>query len=173
MKKILTLMAAMSACAGTAMASDFNFANPTVDAKEEGSALKYNETAKAFSFTVTAEDEITLTATGNVTVKLGGTVLTAENGKYKATADGELTIELGTSAVTKIVVVSSNSRLVQAEIEKAQAKMGEAVAAVAKYVNYLDFYNKVQEEISKAGQKVQDVKAKLAVLKDNTLLILM
>lgn len=167
MKKILTLMAAMSACAGTAMASDFNFANPTVDAKEDGSSpLKYDKTAKSFSFTVTAEDEITLTATGNVTVKLNGTTLTAENGKYKAKADGELTIELGTSAVTKIVVVSSNSRLVQAEIEKAQVKMGEAVAAVAKYVNYLDFYNKVQEEISKAGQKVQDVKAKLAVLKE-------
>lgn len=166
MKKILTLMAAMSACAGTAMASDFNFANPTVDAKEDGSALTYNETAKAFSFIVTAEDEITLTATGNVTVKLNGTALTAENGKYKATADGELTIELGTSAVTKIVVVSSNSRLVQAEIEKAQVKMGEAIAAVAKYVGYGDFYNKVQAEVSKAGQKVQDVKAKLAVLKE-------
>lgn len=166
MKKILTLMAAMSACAGTAMASDFNFANPSVDAKEEGSALTYNETAKAFSFTVTKDDEITLTATGDVTVKLEGTVLTAEDGKYKATADGKLTIELGTSAVTKIVVVSSNSRLVQAEIEKAQVKMGEAIAAVAKYVNYLDFYNKVQGEISKAGQKVQDVKAKLAELKE-------
>lgn len=166
MKKILTLMAAMSACAGTAMASDFNFANPSVDAKEEGSALTYNETAKAFSFTVTAEDEITLTATGAVTVKLNGTVLTAEDGKYKATADGELTIELGTSAVTKIVVVSSNSRLVQAEIEKAQVKMGEAIAAVAKYVGYGDFYNAVQAEVSKAGQKVQDVKAKLAVLKE-------
>lgn len=166
MKKILTLMAAMSACAGTAMASDFNFANPTVDAKEDGSSLKYNETAKAFSFTVTAEDEITLTATGDVTVKLNGTALTAEDGKYKATADGTLTIELGTSAVTKIVVVSSNSRLVQAEIEKAQVKMGEAIAAVAKYVGYGDFYNKVQAEISKAGQKVQDVKAKLAELKE-------
>lgn len=166
MKKILTLMAAMSACAGTAMASDFNFANPSVDAKEEGSALTYNETDKAFSFTVTKDDEITLTATGDVTVKLGGAVLTAEDGKYKATADGELTIELGTSAVTKIVVVSSNSRLVQTEIEKAQVKMGEAIAAVAKYVNYLDFYNKVQKEISKAGQKVQDVKAKLAELKE-------
>lgn len=166
MKKILTLMAAMSACAGTAMASDFNFANPTKDAKEDGSALTYNETAKAFSFTVTKDDEMTLTATGDVTVKLGGAVLTAADGKYKATADGELTIELGTSAVTKIVVVSSNSRLVQAEIEKAQVKMGEAIAAVAKYVNYLDFYNKVQEEISKAGQKVQDVKAKLAEYKE-------
>ena len=166
MKKILTLMAAMSACAGTAMASDFNFANPTVDAKEDGSSLKYDETAKAFSFNVTAEDEITLTATGNVTVKLNGTALTAENGKYKATADGKLTIELGTSAVTKIVVVSSNSRLVQAEIEKAQVKMGEAIAAVAKYVGYGDFYNAVQAEVSKAGQKVQDVKAKLAVLKE-------
>lgn len=166
MKKILTLMAAMSACAGTAMASDFNFANPSVDAKEEGSALTYNETAKAFSFTVTAEDEITLTATGDVTVKLNGSALTAVDGKYKATADGELTIELGTSAVTKIVVVSSNSRLVQAEIEKAQVKMGEAIAAVAKYVGYGDFYNKVQAEISKAGQKVQDVKAKLAELKE-------
>ena len=166
MKKILTLMAAMSACAGTAMASDFNFANPSVDAKEEGSALTYNETDKAFSFTVTKDDEITLTATGDVTVKLGGTVLTAEDGKYKATADGELTIELGTSAVTKIVVVSSNSRLVQTEIEKAQVKMGEAIAAVAKYVGYSEFYNKVQAEVSKAGQKVQDVKAKLAVLKE-------
>lgn len=166
MKKILTLMAAMSACAGTAMASDFNFANPTVDAKEDGSALTYNETAKAFSFTVTNGDEITLTATGDVTVKLGGAVLTAEGGKYKATADGTLTIELGTSAVTKIVVVSSNSRLVQAEIEKAQVKMGEAIAAVAKYVGYGDFYNAVQAEVSKAGQKVQDVKAKLAVLKE-------
>lgn len=166
MKKILTLMAAMSACAGTAMASDFNFANPSVDAKEEGSALTYNETAKAFSFTVTAEDEITLTATGDVIVKLNGSALTAVDGKYKATADGILTIELGTSAVTKIVVVSSNSRLVQAEIEKAQVKMGEAIAAVAKYVGYGDFYNAVQAEISKAGQKVQDVKAKLAVLKE-------
>lgn len=166
MKKILTLMAAMSACAGTAMASDFNFANPTVDAKEDGSSLKYDETAKAFSFTVTAEDEITLTATGDVTVKLNGSTLTAVDGKYKATADGTLTIELGTSAVTKIVVVSSNSRLVQAEIEKAQVKMGEAIAAVAKYVGYGDFYNAVQAEVSKAGQKVQDVKAKLAVLKE-------
>ena len=166
MKKILTLMAAMSACAGTAMASDFNFANPSVDAEKPGSALTYDETAKAFSFDVKAEDEITLTATGDVTVKLGGTVLTAEDGKYKATADGTLTIELGTSAVTKIVVVSSNSRLVQAEIEKAQVKMGEAIAAVAKYVDYLDFYNAVQAEISKAGQKVQDVKAKLADLKE-------
>lgn len=166
MKKILTLMAAMSACAGTAMASDFNFANPTVDAKEDGSALTYNETAKAFSFTVTAEDEITLTATGAVTVKLNGAALTAVGGKYTATSDGTLTIELGTSAVTKIVVVSSNSRLVQAEIEKAQVKMGEAIAAVAKYVGYGDFYNAVQAEVSKAGQKVQDVKAKLAVLKE-------
>lgn len=166
MKKILTLMAAMSACAGTAMASDFNFANPSVDAEKPGSALTYDETAKAFSFNVKAEDEITLTATGDVTVKLGGTVLTAEDGKYKATADGTLTIELGTSAVTKIVVVSSNSRLVQAEIENAQVKMGEAIAAVAKYVDYLDFYNAVQAEISKAGQKVQDVKAKLAELKE-------
>lgn len=166
MKKILTLMAAMSACAGTAMASDFNFANPSVDAKEEGSALTYNETAKAFSFTVTAEDEITLTATGAVTVKLNGAALTAVGGKYTATSDGTLTIELGTSAVTKIVVVSSNSRKVQTEIEKAQAKMGEAIAAVAKYVGYGDFYNAVQAEVSKAGQKVQDVKAKLAVLKE-------
>lgn len=167
MKKILTLMAAMSACAGTAMASDFNFANPTVDAKEDDSSpLKYDKTAKAFSFTVTAEDEITLTATGAVTVKLNGAALTAVGGKYTATSDGTLTIELGTSAVTKIVVVSSNSRKVQTEIEKAQAKMGEAIAAVAKYVGYSEFYNKVQAEVSKAGQKVQDVKAKLAVLKE-------
>ena len=166
MKKILTLMAAMSACAGTAMASDFNFANPSVDAEKPGSALTYDETAKAFSFDVKAEDEITLTATGDVTVKLNDAVLTAVDGKYKATADGTLTIELGTSAVTKIVVVSSNSRLVQAEIENAQVKMGEAIAAVAKYVDYLDFYNAVQAEISKASRKVQDVKAKLAELKE-------
>ena len=44
--------------------------------------------------------------------------------------------------------------------------MGEVIAAAAKYVNYLDFYNAVQAEISKAGQKVQDVKAKLAEYKE-------
>lgn len=49
MKKILTLMAAMSAVAGTAMANDFNFANPVANAKEEGSKLEFNEESKAFT----------------------------------------------------------------------------------------------------------------------------
>lgn len=56
-------MAAMSAVAGTAMANDFNFANPVANAKEEGSKLEFNEESKAFTLPVTSGDEITLTAT--------------------------------------------------------------------------------------------------------------
>lgn len=168
MKKILTLMAAMSAVAGTAMANDFNFANPVANAKEEGSSLQFNEESKAFTLPVTNGDEITLTATGDITVSLGGVELTKnENGKYAVTSDGNLTITLAeNAAVTKIFVESSNTRAIQVEIDKAYDEMGKAIAAVAKYVTYEDFYTKVQEAISKAGEKVQDVKAELAEKKE-------
>ena len=154
-------MAAMSAVAGTAMANDFNFANPVANAKEEGSSLKFNEESKAFTLPVTSGDEITLTATGDITVSLGGVELTKnENGKYAVTSDGNLTITLAeNAAVTKIFVESSNTRAIQAEIDKAYDEMGKAIAAVAKYVTYEGFYTKVQEAISKAGEKVQAVKA--------------
>mgnify|MGYP006961867261 FL=1 len=82
-------MAAMSAVAGTAMANDINFANPVANAKEEGSKLVFNEESKAFTLPVTSGDEITLTATGDITVSLGGVELTKnENGKYAVTSDG-------------------------------------------------------------------------------------
>ena len=161
-------MAAMSAVAGTAMANDFNFANPVANAKEEGSSLKFNEESKAFTLPVISGDEITLTATGDITVSMGGVELTKnENGKYAVTADGDLTITLAeNAAVTKIVVVSSNSIAVQKEIDKAYDEMGKAIAAVAKYVTYEGFYTKLQEAISKAGEKVQAVKAELAEKKE-------
>lgn len=161
-------MAAMSAVAGTAMANDFNFANPVANAKEEGSKLEFNEESKAFTLPVTSGDEITLTATGDITVSMGGVELTKnENGKYAVTADGNLTITLAeNAAVTKIFVESSNTRAIQAEIDKAYDEMGKAIAAVAKYVTYEGFYTKVQEAISKAGEKVQAVKAELAEKKE-------
>ena len=161
-------MAAMSAVAGTAMANDFNFANPVANAKEEGSSLKFNEESKAFTLPVISGDEITLTATGDITVSMGGVELTKnENGKYAVTADGNLTITLAeNAAVTKIFVESSNTRAIQAEIDKAYDEMGKAIAAVAKYVTYEGFYTKVQEAISKAGEKVQAVKAELAEKKE-------
>lgn len=167
MKKILTLMAAMSAVAGTAMANDFNFANPVANAKEEGSSLQFNEESKAFTLPVTNGDEITLTATGDITVSFGGVELTKKNGKYAVTSDGDLTITLAeNAAVTKIFVESSNTRAIQVEIDKAYDEMGKAIAAVAKYVTYEGFYTKVQEAISKAGEKVQAVKAELAEKKE-------
>lgn len=161
-------MAAMSAVAGTAMANDFNFANPVANAKEEGSKLVFNEESKAFTLPVTSGDEITLTATGDITVSLGGVELTKnENGKYAVAADGNLTITLAeNAAVTKIFVESSNTRAIQAEIDKAYDEMGKAIAAVAMYVTYEGFYTKVQEAISKAGEKVQAVKAELAEKKE-------
>lgn len=161
-------MAAMSAVAGTAMANDFNFANPVANAKEEGSKLVFNEESKAFTLPVTSGDEITLTATGDITVSLGGVELTKnENGKYAVTSDGNLTITLAeNAAVTKIFVESSNTRAIQVEIDKAYDEMGKAIAAVAKYVTYEGFYTKVQEAISKAGEKVQAVKAELAEKKE-------
>lgn len=169
MKKILTLMTALSAVAGSAMANDFNFevnGNPTVDEKGNVTGTNGNLQLKdnKFTFEVNNGDEVTLTSTGKVTVKLGETVLKAnKEGVYSVTSDGVLTVELAKgAAVTKIVVVSSNSQAVQNEIDNAYNEMGKAIQAVAKYVNYNGFYTNVQAIISKAGEKVQAVKAELA-----------
>ncbi len=168
MKKILTLMAAASVCSGTAVASDFNFANPASDAKKVNSALSFDETANSFSFTVTEGDSVTIEGTGDIAVTIGTTSLTPDGNKYFAAQGGTMIVTLGNNAnLTKIFVESSNARKVQEEIDKAQQVMGEQIAAVAPYVSFLTFYNKVQAEISKAGQKVQDVKAKLAEYKES------
>lgn len=166
-------MTALSAVAGSAMANDFNFeVNGTPNVDENGYVAGTNDNLQfkdsKFSFAVNNGDEITLTSTGKVTVKLGETVLKVnEAGVYKVEADGTLTVELAKdAAVTKIVVVSSNSIAVQKEIDKAYDEMGKAIAAVAKYVTYEGFYTKVQEAISKAGEKVQAVKAELAEKKE-------
>ena len=166
-------MTALSAVAGSAMANDFNFeVNGTPNVDKNGYVAGTNDNLQfkdsKFSFAVNNGDEITLTSTGKVTVKLGETVLKVnEAGVYKVEADGTLTVELAKdAAVTKIVVVSSNSIAVQKEIDKAYDEMGKAIAAVAKYVTYEGFYTKVQEAISKAGEKVQAVKAELAEKKE-------
>lgn len=142
-------MTALSAVAGSAMANDFNFeVNGTPNVDENGYVAGTNDNLQfkdsKFSFAVNNGDEITLTSTGKVTVKLGETVLKVnEDGVYKVKADGTLTVELAKdAAVTKIVVVSSNSIAVQKEIDKAYDEMGKAIAAVAKYVTYEGFYTR-------------------------------
>ena len=83
MKKILTLMAAMSAVTG-AVANDFDWQSiPAKPATDASNMVKgYNGlyfVNNTFSFNVHAGDEVQLTVNGkNLTVNVGGTVLNTE-----------------------------------------------------------------------------------------------
>lgn len=191
MKKILTLMAAMSAVTG-AVANDFDWSIPTnfttgADNMVEGcKGLKFvNNT---FSFNVDAEDEVQLTVNGkNLTVTVDGTELKTElkDGKisFKATAGGQVILKMGEqTAVTAIYVESDNYRTALEKIKtKGQGTINEAVAKISDYSKMTDpnnkkgdeelsfegFYTAIKAQINIEAEKVAKLEAELAKRKGN------
>ena len=140
MKKILTLMAAMSAVTG-AVANDFDWSIPadfTTDPSNDNMVNGCNGlhfVDNTFSFKVDAGDEVQLTVNGkNLTVNVGGTDLNTElkDGKisFKATASGQVILKMGEqTAVTAIYVESDNYREALEKIKTVgKASVNEAVA---------------------------------------------
>ena len=194
MKKILTLMAAMSAVTG-AVANDFDWqsipAKPATDASNmvEGYNGLYfvNNT---FSFNVHAGDEVQLTVNGkNLTVTVDGTELKTElkDGKisFKATAGGQVILKMGEqTAVTAIYVESDNYRKALEKIKtKGQGTINEAVAKISDYSKKTDpnnkkgdeelsfegFYTAIKAKINDEAVKVAGLEAQLAERKaENT-----
>lgn len=189
MKKILTLMAAMSAVTG-AVANDFDWSIPTnfttgADNMVEGcKGLKFvNNT---FSFNVDAGDEVQLTVNGkNLTVNVGGTDLNTElkDGKisFKANAGGQVILTMGEqTAVTAIYVESDNYRTALEQIKTVgKGSVNEAVAKISDYSKKTDpnnkkdgkalsfegFYTAIKAQINTEAEKVATLEAELATRK--------
>lgn len=190
MKKILTLMAAMSAVTG-AVANDFDWsipANFTTDASNNmvvgcNGLYFVNNT---FSFNVHVGDEVQLTVNGkNLTVNVGGTDLNTElkDGKisFKATAGGQVILTMGEqTAVTAIYVESDNYREALEKIKTVgKGSVNEAVAKISDYSTKTDpnnmkdgkelsfegFYTAIKAQINTEAEKVATLEAQLATRK--------
>ncbi len=187
MKKILTLMAAMSAVTG-AVANDFDWQSiPAKPATDASNMVKgYNGlyfVNNTFSFNVHAGDEVQLTVNGkNLTVNVGGTNLNTElkDGKisFKATADGQVILTMGEqTAVTAIYVESDNYREALEKIKTVgKASVNEAVAKISDYSKKTDpnnmkdgkelsfegFYTAIKAQINIEAEKVAKLEAELA-----------
>ena len=190
MKKILTLMAAMSAVTG-AVANDFDWQSiPAKPATDASNMVKgYNGlyfVDNTFSFNVHAGDEVQLTVNGkNLTVNVGGTELNTElkDGKisFKATAGGQVTLKMGEqTAVTAIYVESDNYRKALEQIKTVgKGSVNEAVAKISDYSKKTDpnnmkdgkelsfegFYTAIKAQINIEAEKVAKLEAELATRK--------
>ena len=191
MKKILTLMAAMSAVTG-AVANDFDWSIPadfTTDASNDNMVNGCNGlyfVDNTFSFKVDAGDEVQLTVNGkNLTVNVGGTDLNTElkDGKisFKATAGGQVTLKMGEqTAVTAIYVESDNYRKALEKIKTVgKGSVNEAVAKISDYSTKTDpnnmkdgkalsfegFYTAIKAQINTEAEKVATLEAELATRK--------
>lgn len=190
MKKILTLMAAMSAVTG-AVANDFDWQSiPAKPATDASNMVKgYNGlyfVNNTFSFKVHAGDEVQLTVNGkNLTVNVGGTDLNTElkDGKisFKATAGGQVILTMGESTtVTAIYVESDNYRKALGLIETVgKASVNKTVANISNYstkydedgpkdengkplLSFANFYTAVKAQINIQAQEVAKQEAELA-----------
>lgn len=189
MKKILTLMAAMSAVTG-AVANDFDWSIPadfTTDASNMVNGCNgLYFVDNTFSFNVDAEDEVQLTVNGkNLTVNVGGKDLNIElkDGKisFKATASGQVILKMGEqTAVTAIYVESDNYRKALEKIKTVgKASVNEAVAKISDYSKKTDpnnmkdgkelsfegFYTAIKAQINIEAEKVAKLEAELATRK--------
>ena len=182
MKKILTLMAAVSAATG-AFAHDYDWqgiaATPKVDANHNVigyNGLKFQN--QTFTFSVNAGDKVSITVNGkNLKVALNGTDLKAElengNVSFTASADGTAELTLGeNTAITAIYVESDNYRTALGYIENiGKAAINEATQKIADYatatdeknqnLSFGDFYTAVKGQINIQAQEVAAIEAEL------------
>lgn len=188
MKKVLTLVSALSMVAGSAVANDFDWTGleePQLEAgthfvKGTKSNLTYEN--QAFSFKVTKGDKVQLGVNGeNLDITVNGSKLSAslEGGKisFVAEADGDVVLKLGTdTAIKSIYVESDNYRKAEDLIKTVgMAAVNKATVDIADYSTMIDkdnqnlsfdgFFTSVKEEINLEAQKVAQMEAELVTAK--------
>lgn len=192
MKKVLTLVSALSMVAGSAVANDFDWTGleePQLEAgthfvKGTKSNLTYEN--QTFSFKVTKGDKVQLGVNGeNLDITVNGSKLSAslEGGKisFVAEADGDVVLKLGTdTAIKSIYVESDNYREAEKLIKTVgMAAVNKATVDIADYSTMIDkdnqnlsfdgFFTSVKEEINLEAQKVAQMEAELVTAKaENT-----
>lgn len=192
MKKVLTLVSALSMVAGSAVANDFDWTGLEKPQLEAGThfvkGTKSNLTYKdqEFSFQVTKGDKVQLEVNGeNLDITVNDSKLTAslEGGKisFVAEADGGVVLKLGTdTAIKSIYVESDNYRKAEKLIKTiGMAAVNKATVDIADYSTMIDkdnqnlsfdgFFTSVKEEINLEAQKVAQMEAELVTAKaENT-----
>lgn len=173
MKKILTLMAAMSAVAGPAMAADYVWnvdATGNITAEEKGDIAFANN---KFTFPVNSGEKVWVKGS-NVTVSIGGKNLTGKEVTfdmegagllYTPEATGEVTVTLGAnSTIEKIKVVGESSMEIEGLFEAVKAEVQKANQETAVWATESDlepFFTAVRAQINKQGAINQEVRALL------------
>lgn len=173
MKKILTLMAAMSAVAGPAMAADYVWnvdATGNITAEVKGDIAFANN---KFTFTVNSGEKVWVKGS-NVTVSFGGVNLTGKEVTfdmegagllYTPGATGQVTVTLGAnSTIEKIKVVGVSSMQIEKLFEAVKAQVQKANQETAVWATESDlepFFTAVRAQINKQGAINQEVRALL------------
>lgn len=177
MKKVLTLVSALSMVAGSAFAHDYSWSvdkTPSTDkngvVENTKGMLKYD--GKKFTFRADADDVVTVdvnnsNATSTMIVVIGGVKNEVKEGTavkltQKVNA-GEVAIEVtGTGYVTKIAVESQAYRDANAAVKNAQDVLNAKNAETAKYAsNFSEFFTSVRGELNKQGVKIEKLIADL------------
>lgn len=188
MKKVLTLVSALSMVAGSAVANDFDWTGLEKPQLEAGThfvkGTKSNLTYKdqEFSFQVSQGDKVQLEVNGeNLDITVNDSKLTAslEGGKisFRAENDGRVVLKLGTgTAIKSIYVESDNYRTALKYIETiGKAAVNQATVDIANYSTEIDeknknlpydqFFSAVKAQINIEAQKVADIEAELKTAK--------
>lgn len=187
MKKVLTLVSALSMVAGSAVANDYDWnsglENPQTDKNHNvvnKKGLMYAD--KTFTFSVSKGDKVLLGVNGeNLDITVNGSKLAAklESGKISFVAEDEGTVELklGTSTtINSIYVESDNYRTALKYIETiGKAAVNQATVDIANYSTEIDeknknlpydqFFSAVKAQINIEAQKVADIEAELKTAK--------
>lgn len=187
MKKVFTLVSALSMVAGSAVANDYDWnsglENPQTDKNHNvvnKNGLKYAN--KVFTFSVNNGDKVLLGVNGeNLDITVNGSNLAAklESGKisFVAESDGKVELKLGASTtINSIYVESDNYRTALKYIETiGKAAVNQATVDIANYSTEIDeknknlpydqFFSAVKAQINIEAQKVADIEAELKTAK--------
>ena len=177
MKKVLTLVSALSMVAGSAFAHDYAWSvdkTPSTDkngvVENTKGMLKYD--GKKFTFTADDDDVVTVdvnnsNASSTMIVVIGGVKNEVKEGTavtltQKVNA-GEVAIEVtGTGYVTKIAVESQAYRDANAAVKHAQDVLNAKNAETAKFASdFSEFFTSVRGELNKQGVKIEKLIADL------------
>lgn len=191
MKKVFTLVSALSMVAGSAVAHDYNWnfndsklvigEDGLKDLSKEGNVnvtkdgLEFAQGSDNYvKFTAQENDIVTVTAagsTGSFYVKVGASTYDAkisENTSLKVTvpADGAVQIWASEGVTIKAIVAQSEAyRTVNQAIDDTREILNRRVNDVAPYVNVSsDFYLGVKKQYNDQGEKLEKVVADLKEL---------
>lgn len=177
MKKVLTLVSALSMVAGSAVASDYSWGkqDPTSPAlKPTTDGLSYNVASRTYSFAVSAKDKVTIYAVNNSTIDKekivfdGGAEYFVDKGssnviQHSVTAAGTITVQIGADiVVTGIHVESQDYRDGKAALESAKTALNKANEKTAHFAkdtddqgSFLDFFNAVRAQLNGQGREIE------------------